>query len=217
MAETFKLFRFSIPPFVFLFFVILAVLFNPDIKQNLEPGFNIEGTVLEVLVGAAAILALGFIISSVANFFLRVIFLMFGLAAGHRPNWNKEAQKKIKEQFDLCVSRGVDQEVFEWLIHDRAPDNVQSNIQKRWEMFLINYHSIFALIFTWLFLWYRNALQDIGKWRIIFFLLLLIFLANAIANWWDIRKIDHFLLEHSKKLREKQEGTKIKTGSDLDA
>jgi len=197
--------RFLIPPVIFLISLLWwGVVIDPH-KPLL--GLLKDAPILALGVGAAAVLALGFIISSISIFVLRLFGEYEAWFSDADLNLMREAINKKKGTIDkkqklyLVATYGhglVAREtpgLYEWLL-------------RRWNVFLVSFHSCFALILSLLIPSLLRGWEILSKslflyWWLPVIILILVFVTNACRAYKENRGMTKFLLNDEKHLIEK--------------
>ncbi|RJO58865.1 hypothetical protein C4546_04670 [Candidatus Parcubacteria bacterium] len=201
MIDATKNIRFTIPPFIFALFVLLAQFFIPEkldfIPEKLHFLFSKTSELNTLITSALAIVAIGFIFSSVATLITR-------LGGCLQPKWKEKYRIKLRELSGQEIDAdkpSFKNEFIEWLSHNEAPNNIKDNIQKRWEWFQINISSAIATTASAFYLLilnseiiYKNS--DISPFYFLIIVVFIsIFIQNAIDNYKDVTEADNLLVE----------------------
>ncbi len=160
--------RFLIPPFVFL--VSLAWGAATDRKlfgflTDLHKSIPIDGidTIIGVVAaGGVAVIAVGFLISSISVFFLRILFRVFW-RQDYEAHLPPDALERVGQAIDFKAKLDKRHMLYAVATYDHAvlPHSLHDWIARRWNTFIVSSNCCVALLLSFLF---GIALGVNGEW-----------------------------------------------------
>ncbi len=202
MFET-KFLKFTIPPFIFLFFVLFGIFLSTDGLSVLVDFFNkltFPSKILEIIIGAlisgVGILSIGFIISSATY----AILNLAGQLHSNKKHYQKNSYVRFRINFPANYKiNNSEAEIMEWLIHSKYSTNIHDHLQNRWDISIINANAVTACLLSYLYIvltynWSRY-------WFCLWSIMILVFYYNYRRSKNDIDKINEFLVTYNKKLQ----------------
>jgi len=179
--------KFIVPPTLFFCFVFII---NPYLFSCL-----FESLDYALAIFASIILVLGFIISSLTCFILNII--------GHPYEKDfKRSEHKLKRIL-IWDKPNMNRELEEWRKNTKEGDFICNQIQKRWDMAIVNFNSSLALFFSflvgsYLYLNYSSNL-NLFIWIILEILFLWIFLRNGFRAYLGVYDLEKIIQESENK------------------
>jgi len=189
--------RFLIPPFVLAASVYLGAVLDPGIDiaafyQKVSAISGLSSLIGIVASGGVAVIALGFVLSSVSIFLLRLISTIRGL--DYEAHVSKESFSKIWKSFGLTSEPEPKLSLYVLAAYDHAvlPTPLNLWMGRRWTTFMVSCHCVIALFGAHL-VGTLFRLAQTCTWWYITVILSIVMISNAAFASYQTMKMMEFL------------------------
>jgi len=201
--------RFLIPPFVLLASLLWGALVDPNFSllgniKSLSDSAGVSDVISIVLGGGVAVIASGFLISSVSLFLLRVFDSIHMFEFGHEAPVSSKVldnilvvlEQKLNEEQSTNV-KGQQRSkpslpVVATFHHHIIPKPLSEWLSRRWNSFMVSVNSIVALTVSYLIGCYLNVKLE-PLWIVPGIFLLVALVVNSRFAWTQTRDMLTFL------------------------